>query len=342
MQKKKSLVKALLLVTLILIILIFLLILSSLKSSVPENPPGTIGNTAGNLNNSGMFAERDGSVYFANTYDSGSLYVMTSEEGDIHKLNNSIVCNLLAGKDTLYYFQLGTAGSGALDKVTSNHCFMRCNQKGYSPSTITRDVIVHGQLIDNRLYLLSNLGNKILFHKINSDRTDDTDLAHYEVNPNCVHDGVIYFNDYANGHALTMLNTSDDSVSVLLNTPVGFPIYDDGYIYYLDVASNYRLCRYQPSENRIEILTSDRVDLFNVGNGYIYYQKSGSDPQLKFMHTDGTAISVLASGNYNHIHLTSGYVYFQEFGNDTSLYHSPIGSTSYSEFTAAFEAVKPQ
>ena len=36
---------------------------------IPDNPPETVGNTAGNLNNSGYFCEYDGKVYFANVYD---------------------------------------------------------------------------------------------------------------------------------------------------------------------------------------------------------------------------------------------------------------------------------
>lgn len=52
--------------------LLFVLIVGALAivgDRIPDNPPETVGNTAGNLNNSGYFCEYDGTVYFANAYD---------------------------------------------------------------------------------------------------------------------------------------------------------------------------------------------------------------------------------------------------------------------------------
>lgn len=45
-------------------------VIQYLSGRVPQNPPGTVGNTAGNLYNNGLFCENDGFVYFANAYDS--------------------------------------------------------------------------------------------------------------------------------------------------------------------------------------------------------------------------------------------------------------------------------
>ena len=49
--------------------LLFVIIVGALAivgDRIPDNPPETVGNTAGNLNNSGYFCEYDGKVYFAN------------------------------------------------------------------------------------------------------------------------------------------------------------------------------------------------------------------------------------------------------------------------------------
>ncbi|MDE7206260.1 MAG: DUF5050 domain-containing protein, partial [Lachnospiraceae bacterium] len=51
-----------------------LFVLSNFAKRIPENPPGTIGNTSGNLYNGGLFCESDGYVYFSNPYDSNALY----------------------------------------------------------------------------------------------------------------------------------------------------------------------------------------------------------------------------------------------------------------------------
>ena len=55
--------------------LLFVIIVGALAivgDRIPNNPPETVGNTAGNLNNSGYFCEYDGTVYFANAYDSNT------------------------------------------------------------------------------------------------------------------------------------------------------------------------------------------------------------------------------------------------------------------------------
>ena len=59
-----------------------------LSHTISENPPGTVGNTAGNLYNGGLFCEdkNDGCVYFSNPYDGGALYRMSPDETDMEKL----------------------------------------------------------------------------------------------------------------------------------------------------------------------------------------------------------------------------------------------------------------
>mgnify|MGYP000803329575 FL=1 len=39
------------------------------------NDPNLAGNTAGNINNGGLFCEYNGYIYFSNPYDDGALYL---------------------------------------------------------------------------------------------------------------------------------------------------------------------------------------------------------------------------------------------------------------------------
>ena len=63
-----------------------LFVFSRVTKHIPENPPGTIGNTSGNLYNGGLFCENDGYVYFSNPYDGDSLYCMRPDESEMKKL----------------------------------------------------------------------------------------------------------------------------------------------------------------------------------------------------------------------------------------------------------------
>ena len=68
--------KALLILIPFLLFVIIIGAFAIVGDRIPDNPPETVGNTAGNLNNSGYFCEYDGKVYFANVYDSDTLYSM--------------------------------------------------------------------------------------------------------------------------------------------------------------------------------------------------------------------------------------------------------------------------
>lgn len=302
---------------------------------VSMNPAGTVGNTAGNLNNSGLFCEYDGKVYFSNTYDGGSLFVMNPDESGMKRLNQLKVQNILAGGKYLYYFQIGGSSDSTFGQLPGAKSFERCKQNGKGGTAITRDVVVTGQLVDNYLYLLTAANSGSVFYKIRIDKQDKTVLANYTINPACAENGVIYYNGTQNDHYLFSLNTATDAVSELWRGNIWYPVLQGDYLYYMDVANDYRICRYSFSLNVIEILTNDRADCFNVGNGYIYYQKNGSDAQLKCMRTDGSDVKVIAEGNYTNINMTSQYVYFQPFGDKTTMYHSPIGSSYYESFGAA-------
>ena len=62
------------------LLLVSVAVLLVLSQRVTMNPAGTVGNTAGNLNNDGYFCEYDGTVYFYNSFPGGGLFAMNPEE----------------------------------------------------------------------------------------------------------------------------------------------------------------------------------------------------------------------------------------------------------------------
>lgn len=314
--------------------LIALAIVLYFAQRIPMNPPGTVGNTAGNINNGGFFCEHEGTVYFSGVWD-GGLYAMDPEEGNIRLLSGTKAQNLLAGGNYLYYFQTESSDGTRADfgQMLGSRSFTRCKLNGKNATSLTRDVVVTGQLVDNYLFLLTTSKSGISFYKMKIDQSERTQLADYIINPACAADGTIYFNGTDTDHYLYALDAEDDVVREFWRGNLLNPVLDGDYVYYMDVANDYRLCRYSISQDAIQVLTQDRVDCFNVGSGFIYYQKnSSSDPQLKCMRTDGSEVRSVAEGNYTNINMTSRYVYFRAFGDDSTMYHSPLGSDSYSTF----------
>lgn len=331
--------KTYLILTIAIVLLFAVLAVPLLKGNeVITNPAGTVGNTAGNLNNSGLFCESNGLVYFSNTYDNGSLYSMTPEEGNLKKLSNTDARNILVGGDYLYYFRIGESGDAGLGNVRTPKTFNRCKLDGSDTVSLTRDTIVTGQLVDNYLYLLTANEASPKLIKLKVDKSEESVIAEAIVNPACVSNGLIYYNGTIEDHYLHSYNPATGAVSEEWRGNLWNPIVLGDYVYYMDVENNYRLCRYSFSQDLIEVLTDDRVDCFNVGNDYIYYQKNGDEPSLNYMRTDGSELQVLAAGIYTNINMTSRYVYFQEFGNDVTMYHALLGSSSYDAFYGAKDA----
>ena len=79
------------------LLLVSVAVLLILSQRVAMNPTGTVGNTAGNLNNDGYFCEYDGTVYFYNSFPGGGLFAMNPDESNIRRINGLEVRNILAG-----------------------------------------------------------------------------------------------------------------------------------------------------------------------------------------------------------------------------------------------------
>lgn len=329
MRKSKPLIVfSLLLLITVLLLAIYILF----AQRVSKNPAGTVGNTAGNLNNGGFFCEYNGTVYFSCSADGGSLFSMDADEQNVKRLNQLKSRNILAGGDYLYYFQTGSTGS-SFGQVDGQHSFNRCKLNGSSPRSMTRSTVVTAQLVDNRIYFLTAESDGPVFSRMQTDGSDKTVIDESQINPACAVNGMIYYNGTKTNHYLYSLNTATGVSNEIWRGNLWYPVVEGDYVYYMDVAENYRLCRYSFSRNEIEVLTTDRVDCFNVGNGYIYYQKNGENPELKCMFTDGSNVQTIAVGNYTAINMTSRYVYFQAFGDDSTTFHAPLGSPYVSIFS---------
>ncbi len=329
-------------ITVLFILTVLLIgIILNLQGRVKTNPAGTVGNSAGNLYNGGLFCEHDGMVYFANPYDYNTLYAMDITEDNIRKLRNVSVQNLLAAGDHLYFFRTSTAhtSDNVFTTVGAPTALNRCRLDGSDSKSLKTGIVLSAQLVDNHLYMMLTDNKENILYKTDTNGSRETELTRQYIQPVSAENGVIYYSDPLE-HSLTALDTSTDTATRVFSGNIWSPTKYGDYVYYIDADNDYSLNRYILSRKKAEILTTERVDFYNVGNGYIYYQTSGKEPCLKFMTTEGGSPTTLAVGAFRNIHLTSTYVYFRQYGVDDVLYHSYLGSGSYSEFSAAQAIVK--
>lgn len=334
--------KVFLIAGILLLILIIVNTANSLMARVPSNDISVTGNTAGNLNNGGLFAEDDGKVYFSNAYDGGRLYSMNPDETEMKRLTGSKVNSINVGGKYLYYYMDNSNGGTGFGYVIRSYGVYRSRLDGSRLKCLDRSAATTLLLSGDYVYY-QRYNNKEFtkLYKVKIDKSDMQLISDVIINPNACDNGTIYFNGTEKDHYLYGLDTRTDSIYTVYQGNLWYPAYHSGYIYYMDVSSNYRLCRYSLANNTVEILTTDRVDTFNVGDFFIYYQKNSSDsPALMRMELDGSNPEIVAEGNYENINLTSSYAYFNAFGEETPVYHTPVyGSINVTPFTAAEEAV---
>lgn len=308
---------------------------------VPKNPAGTLGNTAGNLINNGLFCEDEGVVYFSNSYDSGSLYSMSPDESNMKKLVGGDIRYINAGGDYLYYYLNNSSTSTGLGFVRRVMGVYRATKKGRKVTTLDRNpsgvVILYNNTIFYQQYDNSK-GMKLA----SMDTTGENFfvVSPNIINPACIYDGKIYYNDTTDTHFLYTMNADTLSSELLVKYNMWNPIRKDDYVYFMDMMENYRMCRYSLTDDVVEVLSADRVDTFNVTDEYVYYQRnSETDPALMRVTLDGSEIEKVASGNYKELNATSKYLYFKKFDDDFSTYKTPVkGDVAVSEFTNALIA----
>ncbi len=324
----------------ILILLIAVIIFFNNRlSPIPE---GTVGNTAGNLNNRGLFCEYDGKVYFSNAYDNGALYSMNVDETNVKKLNNAKAEYINAGGKYLVYYQKGShSGSDSLKFVGAMNGVYRSNLKGHRTVCLDDDPSGTVTLIDDYAYYAHyDTDTALTLRKIRLNKSKEETLTDYWINPACCVNGTIYYNGTTTDHALYAWDTATDTTYPVWEGNIWNPVVSGNYVYYMDLDTNYHLCRYSLTDGSVATLTTERVDAFNVYDTIIYYQTgSSNEPALKRIGIDGSNEETIANGYYTDINITSQYVYFRDFNSEIPVYKtSTFGAVNVQTFDAAKDA----
>jgi len=312
----------------IIILLGGISVFSFLSNKVERNPDGTVGNTAGNLYNNGLFCETDNLVFFSNPYDEDTLYVMASDESSAEKLTNVGVKSINAAGDYVYYYQHSTGTGSGLGYTVKTTGMYRMSKNGNRTLCLKRDPVGTLNVIDNNIFYqhYNDAFGGFQLDSISIDKENEKNIFESIISPACAIDGIIFYNNPTDNNLLYNYDTRTGNNVMILDRRVYNPIYHtDGYIYYMDIESDYQLHRYDMYSQTTEVITTDRVETYNIYEDYIYYQKfSETEPALMRVHTDGSGLEVVSYGNYENINITSNYVYFNEYNTPTPVYHQSL------------------
>lgn len=321
-------------------------------AEIPLNDPYEKGNIAGNLYNHGYFAEKNGKVYFANSYDNGRLYSMNPDQTDIQLMANGNVSFINVLGDYVYYYSSTTGDQAGLGYVRGGRGFYRTNTKDndtFSMAKTSSDSMIG---IGNHLYFSSfndtdsNGNATITMESITTSNEEQTVLANEHLKFGESKNGNIYYAGMTNDHHLYSLDPNTGVSSLVSNESMYLPIIYADEIYFLDLEDDYHLKALSLSDDNIRTVINERIDTYNMYNGIIYYQNCDPDGYaLKRIYVDGTGAETVATGVYKDINITGTYVYFTEFNTDIPVYQQsttgPVNVTTFDRaFNSAVENIK--
>lgn len=314
---------------------------------IPENDPWLTGSTAGNQYHGGLFCEQDGTVYFSNAYDSGSLYSMQPGQTELQKINGGEILFINAAGDYLYYYTRSSGGEAGLGYVRGGRGIYRCTLDGNRTTRLsdaTSDGIL---LLGNFLYYTrfeesqERSGNALVtLASVPINGGEERLLADAHPQLGTVFDGVLYYSSMESNYTLCSYTPSTGFLDTAVEQSMYQPIIENNIVYYLDIHDDYQLKAYSLYDGNIQTIVPERVDCFNIMNGIIYYQNCDPDHYaLRRIYADGSGDEFVTDGVYHNINMTSEYVYFTEYNNDLPVYQTPtFGAVNVTTFDAAFRA----
>lgn len=293
------------------------------------------GNTAGNLYNSGIFCENNGTVFFANPDDGMRLYSMDVNGSNVQKLSNDVALYINADDNYVYYIRNNRSLENFNFFVFDTNSLCRISRKGGKSTVLDSDPCMYASLIGNSIYYLHNDdADATTLYKIGIDRTDRKQLKKSYAFTCSSLGQYFYYNGESDGK-LYRFDTATDSSSMIYDCNCYKPIVTgEDNVYYMDVDQDNRLVHTNISSDVPTTLTEDSVDCYNVYGSYVYYQRYNEEEgnALCMIKNDGTEQKVLASGNFMNINVTSYYIYFMDFQSHTIYYTPTSNPGDISEF----------
>lgn len=323
MSKK---IRRILLIIFLPAILIIFVLISLNKEKVRYNKEDYIGNTPGNLYNGGTFCEQDGRVYFSNFNDDGTLYSMDLECNNVMKINDDKARYINVDDNYIYY----SRENNTKVKPTKNVFLFYCSGI-YRINKDDGDNNV--QLYENPSGLLTLYGNTIYyqhytkdtgiqFYSVDIDGKNEKKLSTSPILPASFHEGSLYFAGADVDHSIYAMDTTDNTVDIVLNSNCYMPIARPEGIYYISLEDNYALCRIDYQGENKTILIDEFCSTYNISidGNYIFYQVDGGDNNhLGQLDLTTMEKKVILEGDYKQISCTSNFTFFRDY-NEANVY----------------------
>jgi len=309
-------------ITIIIAIFLGFICLSYFGNRTVKNDADSIGNSAGNLLNGGLFCENDGKIYFSNQNDKNALYVMDSDMKNFKKLYDDNCSYLNATNKYIIYVRdnhkrgstagnflnFNTLGIVRLDKKNGNNI----QQLYDKPAGL---ISLKGNYVYYQHY---NADEGMRFYQVKIDSNDDLELSKEAIVPAAFSGNNLIYNGVADDHDIHSMNLNSKSASLVYSGNCYNVVTTSKFLYFLSLSNTYAIARTDLDGSNFTIVEKERCSFFNISpdENYLYYQVDGGDNnRLCRMNLSNFKSETLKEGDFNSIHVTDHYVFFREFSS---------------------------
>jgi hypothetical protein len=302
------------------------------------NDENEVGNTAGNIYNGGLFVEQDGSIYFSNEMDQGSLYVTDSNLLNFKKVHNDKAVFINVDENYIYYVRANnTRGNNAANILMYNNTgIYRIKQNGTDLKVVSHNPGAYLTLKGNHLYYQKYDVEKGLFlHRNAIDCSEEKLLFQDAVIPASIIDNTLYFAGYSKDHNLNSLDLRSFNDKIYLEGTYLYPIFHGDYLYYINIEDNYKIYRSNIDGTNPTLLVDRRCSTYNITNSgkYLYYQvDNGKNNHIGRLNLETMEKELIMKGDFKQIHVTENYVFFKDFDDSNTYVNSADSQVNVGTF----------
>lgn len=271
------------------------------------------------VNNCGNSAIQGDRIYYANSYDNGTLYSMNTDGSDNRKLNNDWTPWFYVSGDRIYYqngkdgmkiYVMNTDGSGSQklndddsgninvigDMIyysNTNDDFTLYSMKtdGSDRKKLNGDNPLYMNVVGDRIYYSVELSGIKGIYSVKTDGTDRIKLTDDNIYLMNVADGWIYYNNENDGHKLYAIRTDgSDRHKLSDDYALSINVVDDR-IYYIK-GDEWKIYSINTDGGDRKLLSDDSAEWLVASDSRIYYTITGAN--IYSMNIDGSDKQLLA------------------------------------------------
>ncbi len=290
---------------------------SYFTSKVYKSAPGTVGNTAGNLYNGGLFCENGDRIYFSNPNDDYTLYSMNLQIDDFKKLYDDYARYINVDENYVFYTRMNNKKTNPTQSIFIFYStgVFRLKKNGGSLQMISPDPCGSLLLYDNRLYYESYKDNALTLHRVDINKENDRKLFSDDTPVASVYGDKLYYSGNLSDQNIHYVNTSGNT-AVAVETKAYLPIALDEGIFYISTENDYNIYLVDYEDKERKCIVNRPVTWYNITTDgkYVFYNCDREDENGMYMlDREKNEETKIAEGNFKWINLAGGYCFYFDF-----------------------------